>query len=238
MGNNQHLKRHAAPIAWPIKRKNITFITKPNPGSHQSRYVIPVVVMLRDVLRVAETAKEVKLIVHNKEVLVNGKKIVDVKSPVGLFDIFEIKDTKEKYVVLFDTFGKIKLVPTKDDILYLKVASKTQLAGKKFQIGFMNGFSTLVDKKTFDAIKVEDTATFDVTKKKIAKILPLKEKAQIYIYDGKFIGQFAEVKGFELYKGLAKDLVQIQINGNVHTTAKAYCFVVGEKKEDLKKFKE
>lgn len=236
MGNNQHLKRHAAPVAWPIKRKNITFIAKPNPGSHSSKYVVPVVVLIRDVLKYAETAKEVKLIVFSKEVLVNGKKIVDVKSPVGLFDIFEIKDTKEKYIVLFDEFSKLKLVPTKDDVLYLRVKGKIQIAGGKLQLNFMNGFNTLVDKKTYSEAKVQSTVVYDLAKKKVTKVMNLKEGAFVYIFDGKFVGQFAEIKGFELYNGLTEDIAEIKINDNVHSTAKKYCYVVGEKKEDLKKF--
>jgi small subunit ribosomal protein S4e len=59
--------------AWPIKRKNITFIAKPNPGSYKAEYVVPVVVLLRDILGVAETSKEVKMILHNRgDVLLNG----------------------------------------------------------------------------------------------------------------------------------------------------------------------
>ena len=62
MGNNQHLKRNSAPTSWPIKRKNITFIAKPKPGSHKSKYVTSVLVLLRDVLKYSETSKETKLI--------------------------------------------------------------------------------------------------------------------------------------------------------------------------------
>jgi small subunit ribosomal protein S4e len=236
MGNNQHLKRHSAPVAWPVKRKNITFIAKPNAGSHKSRYVVPVVVLLRDVLKYAETAKEVKLIVHNQDVLVNGRKTIDVKSPVGLFDVFEIKNTNEKYLVLFDELGKLKLVETKDSFMYLKVKDKKQVSGGKYQLNFMNGYNLLVDEKTFKGIKVNDTLVYDFDKKKQSGVLNLKEGSFVYIFDGKFKGKFGEIKSFEHHNGLTEDIAQIQINGEVHSTAKDYCFVVGAKKEDLKKF--
>lgn len=235
MGNNQHLKRHSAPVAWPIKRKNITFITKPNPGSHESKYVVPIVVLIRDVLKYAQTAKEVKLIVNNEEVLVNGKRIVDVKFAVGLFDILEIKKTNEKYITLFDVFGKIKLIKTNENNLYLKVANKTQLPNKQYQLNFMNGFNLLVSEKEFNGIKGQDTIVYDFEKKKISSVINFKEGNFIYIFDGKFKGQFAQIKGFEIYNGVTKDVVKIEVDGEVNSTAKEYCFVVGSKSEDLKK---
>jgi len=236
MASNSHLKRHAAPTAWPIKRKNITFIAKPKPGSHKVKYVTPLVVVLRDVLNYAETSKEVKLIVHNSEVLVNGKQVKDVKFPVGMFDVLEIKKTAEKYVVLFDTFGKLKLVAAKDDSIYLKVAGKTQVSGGKYQLNFMNGFNVLATDKEVKSVKVNDTVVFDFIKKKIVSVLALKEGAFAYFFDGKFKGQFGEVKEFVSYNGLTKDVVKIQIGDEVQSTAKDYAYVVGTKKADLKRF--
>ena len=75
MGNNQHLKRHGMPTLWSVERKNEKFIAKPNPGSHKMKYVVPVVVLLRDILKYAKTSKEVKLILHDDEVLVNEVKL-------------------------------------------------------------------------------------------------------------------------------------------------------------------
>ena len=236
MGNAQHLKRHVAPVAWPIKRKNITFIAKPNPGSHKLKYSTCVLILLRDVLKYGETAKEVKLIVHNKEVLVNGKKISDVKFPVGLFDVFEIKDTKERYTLLFDEVGKIKLVNTKDNTIYLKVSKKTITPGKKYQLNFMNGFNAFVDEKSFKSTKVNDTVVYDLDKKKSLSTINLKQGVYAYIFDGKFQGHFGLIKEFVSYNGLTKDVTHIEIDGVVHTTAKDYCFAIGTKKEDLKSF--
>lgn len=236
MGNNQHLKRHVAPKSWPIKRKNITFTTKPNPGSHKLDYCTCVMILVRDILGYAETAKEVKLIVHNKEVLVNSKRVLDVKYPVGLFDVFEIKETNEKYIVLFDEVGKIKLVPAKDNMIYLRVAKKTLTPGKKFQLNFMNGFNALVDEKTFKLASVADTVIFDLDKKKVSSVLKLKEGSFVYVFDGKFKGQIATVKEFVSFNGLTRDITKIEVKGSVHDTAKDYCFVLGDKKEDIKRF--
>lgn len=226
MANGRHLKRTSMPNSWPVKKKNITFVTKPNAGSHKLKYVTPVVVILREVLGYAQTTKDAKYIVHNKEVLVNGKKVTDVKFAVGMFDIFELSETKEKFVVIFDEVGRLKLVPTKDSTITLKVASKTILKSGKFQLNMMNGYNILVDEKTFKKVSVQDSVVYDFAKKAVKKTLELKEGSQVYLFDGKFKGCFATVKGFTLYNGLANDLVTLEIEGNEASTAKAYCYVI------------
>jgi len=236
MGNNQHLKRHGMPTLWSAERKNEKFIAKPNPGSHKMKYVVPVVVLLRDILKYAKTSKEAKLIIHDDEVLVNGKKITDIKFAIGIFDVLEIKKTNEKYVVVFNELGKVKLTQVKDDLLFLKVTSKTALKENKFQLNFMNGFNLIVDKKVFASTKVNDTVVFDFVKKKIIETISLKEGAFVYIFDGKFQGSAGKLKSFDIYSGLTRDVAHIDIEGHVHTTAKDYCFAVGTKKEDLKRF--
>jgi len=236
MANTRHLKRHSMPTSWPVKRKNITFVAKPQPGSHKRDYVTSVVVLLRDELGYAQTSKEAKRIVHEEEILVNGKKVTDIKSAVGIFDVFEIKKTSEKFTVLFNEVGRLKLVATKEDLIYLKVSKKTLTPGKKCQLNFMNGFNLLVDEKTFAGVKVNDTVVYDFAKKKISSIMNLKEKAQVYFFDGKFKGQFGEVKSFIAYNGLARDVAQVEINETEHNTAKDYCFVIGAKKADIKRF--
>lgn len=232
MVNTRHLKRHAMPTSWPIKRKNITFIAKPNAGSHKRDYVTSVVVLLRDVLDYAKTSKDAKYIVHNQEVLVNGKKVTDIRTAVGMFDIFEISQIKEKFTLLFDEFGRIKLVPTKDDLIFLKVSKKTLTSGGKGQLNFMNGFNLIVDEKKFKEAKVNDTIIYDYSKKKISKVLSLKEKAFVYVFDGKFKGQFGEVKSFAKYNGITRDTVEISLGKESHTTAKDYCYVVEAKRFD------
>ena len=58
----------------------------------------------------------------------------------------------------------------------------------------------------------------------------------MYIFDGKFRGSFGKVKNFINYNGITRDAVSIEIGKEVHTTAKDYCYVVGKKEEDLKRF--
>lgn len=233
---SQHLKRTSMPKSWPVKKKNIKFIAKPNAGSHKLKYVSSMVILIRDVLKFASTSKEVKRVLHQEEILVNGKRIQDIKAAIGMFDVIEIKKLAEKYILLFDEVGRIKLVPTKEDLIYLKVSKKTVTPGKKYQLNFMNGFNFFVTKKEFIGTKVNDTVVYDFAKKKMSSILNLKENNFVYVFDGKFQGKFGQVKSFISYNGVAKDVVSLDVEGVEQNTAKDYCFVVGAKKEDLGRF--
>lgn len=224
------------PLSWPVRKKNIKFVVKPNPGSHKIKYVTPILIILRDVLDYASTSKEAKYIINNQEILINGKKVTDIKSPVGLFDVVEIKSINQKFVVLFNEFGRLNLVDTKDDLIYLKVSGKKMTPGKKFQLNFMNGFNLVVNEKSFNGVKVNDTVVYDFVKKKVSNVLNLKEGNVVYVFDGKFKGSFGQVKSFTHYNGIAKDLVEVEVEGKSHATAKEFCYVIGSKKEDLKRF--
>ncbi len=237
MGNNQHLKRSKAPFGWPVKRKNITFVAKPNPGSYSLKYVVPVVVVLRDILKYTSTAKEAKYIVYEKGVLVNGKKVSDINHPVGIFDVFEITASNEKFLVTINQLGKFELVKCSDDLLYLRISGKQIRGTESFQLNFMNGYNRLVDKKVFDSAKVNDTVVLDFKKNKIEKVLPLKEGSFAFFYDGKLKGQIAEIKGFNAYNGITRDVISVEsADGTANSTAKDYAYVVGLGKADVKRF--
>ncbi|MFV2015396.1 MAG: S4 domain-containing protein, partial [Candidatus Heimdallarchaeota archaeon] len=89
-GKKQHQKRVSAPSIWPIHRKGTTFVTKISPGPHSKDYGMPLIVLLRDVLNIGQTRKEIKHIVSRRQVLVDGRVRTDDRFPVGHMDIVEL----------------------------------------------------------------------------------------------------------------------------------------------------
>ena len=235
MVNTRHLKRHRMPASWPVERKGIPFISKPNPGSFQAKYATSVVILLRDVLKLVQTAKEAKQVINAGEIMLNGREVKDLKFPCGLFDVLEIKSTKQKLRIVFDTQGRIDLVPATESTLYLKVTSKTQQGAKSFQINCMNGYNLKVDEKTFKKVKVQDTIVFDYEKKKVIQVFALKEGVWAYVFDGNFKGHTAQVLSFKLYAGRARDTVELKLDKGEEQTAKEYCYIIAESKEEALK---
>ena len=86
---SEHLKRFKAPDSWHISKKTNKFITKTAPGPHNAN-ALPVAVWLRDQMGFARNMKEVKQILHQRDVIVNGRACRDPKMGIGIFDIVSL----------------------------------------------------------------------------------------------------------------------------------------------------
>ncbi|MCZ7398479.1 MAG: S4 domain-containing protein [Candidatus Methanoperedens sp.] len=96
----RHQKRVAAPTSWPITRKTHHWVVGANAGSHSKGTGIPLLVVVRDMLKIANTSKEAKTIINEGNILVDGVERTNYKHMVGLFDIVSIPTTNEYYRVL------------------------------------------------------------------------------------------------------------------------------------------
>ena len=147
-----HLKRLSAPKSWQIKRKGIKFITRPNPGAHSMKNSVSLSLLLKDLLKYAKTTKEVKDILYNKNVLVDGKRRKDHKLPIGIMDVLEVTEMKEHFRILFDQKGKITPVSIKKDeaaIKPCKILNKTKIKGNKTQVNLSDNKNIILKKDDY-----------------------------------------------------------------------------------------
>ena len=219
-----HLKTLASPKTWMVDRKDKKYIIKPKPGPQPLDYSLALSVVLRDLLKKANTVRETKKILNAKQVLVDGKIRKDYRLPVGLFDVISFPKIKEHYRILFDFKGRItikKIDQKESTIKPHKIVGKTMLA-KHLQLNFQDGKNILV-KKDFKC-KVGDTLILDFNDKKKADLIELKKDAAIYVMRGKRSGEsgiLKEINGNEVT--YVKNKKEIQ-------TLKKYLFVIGDKK--------
>ena len=92
MGSSSHLKRLAMPRSWPLPRKTTIWVTRPSPGGHSLERCMPVNLIVRDVLGRAQSAREVRFIVHNELIKVDGRVCKDTRRGVGLMDVLSLGD--------------------------------------------------------------------------------------------------------------------------------------------------
>ncbi len=226
------------PKSWLVSRKSNKFIIKPLPGSHNLELSIPLGIILRDYLKYAETLKEVKLILNNENIFVNGKKVTSFKYNCGLFDIIEIEKNKEKFIILYNKVGRVILVNYNSTNLFLKVSNKTILKGGKYSLNFSNGYNILVDLKTFKTVKINDTVVFDYKTKKIKDIISFKEGNFLYVFKGNYVGLFGKVLSITKYNGVSNDLVEIETENDKVVTSLSNCYMISKNKKDLNLFRE
>lgn len=223
----KHLKRLNVPRGWKIQKKIFKYIIRPNPGPHSKNTSIALGVLIRDVLSYAKSAKEVKFMLNNRNVLVDGIKRLDPKFPVGLFDTIEFVEANKCFRILFDKKGHLDVLPiekSESKIKPCRVTRKNKLKGKT-QIGFYDGNSIVVEK---DDYKTDDTLVLEFPKKSVKEHIKFGKGVLIYLVGGKHTGQTGKIEDVK------KDKISYKNSaGEVIETLKKYAFVVGSDKPSI-----
>ncbi len=217
-----HLKRIAMPKTWNILRKNNTFITKPNPGAHNYYLGTSINTLLKEIIGLVETKKEVKKILHDKNLQVDGKICHDEKFNVGFMDVITIQ--KESYRVVLDSKGKLATVKIKGAEATQKlsrITGKNTLKGGKIQLTTSDGRVINIEKDTY---KTGDCILISLPSQKIEAHYPLIEGASTFIIKGKHAGSHGIITKLDEEKVLIKTT-----EGN-YLTKKEYAFITGDKK--------
>ena len=219
-----HLKRISSPKTWTLDRKKNTFTVRPNPGPHPLKYSLPLGILIRDVLGYSQTIREVKKLLHNKTVLVDGHRKKDHRLALGLFDVLSFPDLKENWRVLFDLKGRLVLKKIKADESQLKpcqIINKTRLS-KNIQLNLHDGKNILAA-PDFKG-KVGDTVLISLPEQKIKEVWELKKDAFVYLTRGKRSGDSGSLQEIQENRAVyQKDKKDIK-------TLKKYLFVLGPKK--------
>ncbi|HKL23289.1 MAG TPA: KOW motif-containing protein [Candidatus Nanoarchaeia archaeon] len=186
-----HLKRKSIPKEWPMSRKGSTFVAK------NISKGVPILVVIRDIMKIARNRKEVKKAIHMKHLLVSNRIVNDEKKSMELFDTLTIIPSKKNYQLILSEHGKydvkeISEKETKEKIS--KIIDKKIVKGKKSQLNLWDGRNYLSDIKC----QVNDSVLIDLEKNKILKCLPLKEKCEVLIIGGKHAGDKGVVKRIDL----------------------------------------
>lgn len=195
-----HLKIQKIPKNWPIPRKGHAYIVRPNFNINKG---IPILIIIRDILKIAQNRREVKRAIHLKNILLNNKTIKNEKNSAVLFDIITIVPSKKHYKTILSESGKFKLEEIKGketDYKIAKVINKKTLKNKKVQLNLSDGKNFISDLKC----NVNDSVLINLKDKKIDKCLELKEKAKIIIFAGKHSGKKGVIEKIDLERKMVK----------------------------------
>jgi len=230
----KHLKRIAAPKAWPILKKIKTFVVKTTPGPHSMKNAISVFTLLKEMLKIAKTTTEAKKIINNKELLINQKLLKQGKVPVGFMDVVSIPKLKKHYRMLLNQYGKLQLyeIPEKNaDFVLSKIKNKTIVKKGIVQLNLEDGRNLLVEKDTY---KTGDTLKIKVPEQKIIDHFKLEKGNVAYVISGKHAGEIGTIK--EVTKGTGKIPASATLESKTGTfkTVRRYVFVIGKDKPVIK----
>ena len=220
-----HQKRLSAPKTYKIPRKVSKWVVKPSPGPH-SKDAIPLLVLVRDFLELADTGREARKIISSGEILVDGVVRKDYKFPVGLFDVVTIPKLEKSYRILFDEKGRYIPKEVEDaDLKLYRISNKTIVKGGKVQLNLFDGTNILGSNE----YKTKDSILLRIPEKEIVDHLKFEEGALVMITGGTHAGEIGRIKSYKIVRSSAPNLVTVEGEERDITTIEDYVFVVGKK---------
>ena len=169
-GRTKQQKRLSAAKVVHVNRKASTWIASTRPGAHKKNAAVPLVVLLRDQLGLADTQKEAKYLVRKGSVVIDGRIVRDDTQAVGLFDIVSFPGVGKFYRIVFDDNGR--LVPRevkKDSHKIARIDKKTAVKKGKIQITLSDGRNVLVDKNDASKYSAGDSLKISLPEQKITE---------------------------------------------------------------------
>ena len=229
MGSRKHLKRYKAPKSWPNHPKEDTWTVKPAPGTHAINDSLPLLVIIRDILGLADNSREAKRIINTGNVLIDGRAVKDYKFPVGFMDVLTIPKTEENYRILLDTKGRLTLHPIyAEDASYklAKIVNKSTIKGGKTQLNLHDGRNVLVDE---DEYAGQDVVCIAVPEQEIKENFQFDEGVVVLVTGGKHTGELGKIKEVIVDESSKPNTVIIEkANDDTFLTLKEYAFVIGK----------
>jgi len=183
-----HIKRKTIPSFWPIQRTGTTYLGVP---THDKRNSISLIVVMRDMMDIVKTKKELKSLLNTKKIMINDKIIKEINYPICLFDTISLPSIKKYYRAnLVDKKFNIEEISEKEShVKIYKVIGKKLLKSKKQQINLTNGRNILTTEK----VNVGDFIVLN-NENKIQKIISLKKDVEVIAIKGKHIGKEGKIK--------------------------------------------
>lgn len=243
-GPRRQLKRIAAPKIFPIPRKEIgRFVIKPRPGPHPADRSIPLGIIIRDILRYARTLREVKRILHQGVVKVDGKVVKDYKFPVGIMDVLELTKTEEYYRILPFRRKLVlhRITPEEAKYKIVRILGKRYVKNAHIQLNLEGGRNILFKvnseeerRKILDTYFVGDSLMISIPDQKILKHYRLEKGKYAIITAGRHMGTHGLIEDIhKLFGPRASTVVLTTPSEEKVITALEYILVIGDDRPDI-----
>lgn len=228
---SRHQKRVTIPVSWPIARKTKKWVAKTSPGPHSSQESIPLVTVIRDMLKLVDNAREAKRVLYEGKVLVDGKVQKDYKLPVGIFDVISIPLLDQQYRMLKDARGMFYLSLLEPGTVrkLARIENKTILKGKRQQLNLSDG-SNKLDEGEF---KVGDSLVLSIPEKNIEDRIEFKVGNLAMVVGGKHAGQTGKIKEIITVKSSQPNRVIIS-GDEEFETIEDYVYMIGKDQPVIK----
>jgi small subunit ribosomal protein S4e len=192
-------------LTWSIPRKGSKYLTI---ASHEKSKSIPLVFILRDMLKIAKTKKEARHLLLNGELKVNNKIRRKESFPIQVFDVISLEKLGKNYKLeIVNKKFTLKEISNKEaEKKIIKISGKKILKNKKIQMNLEDGQNLLTSEK----FEIGDSIILNTKKGKLKKIIPLEKEANVEIVLGKYAGEKGKLKDIKMLERSRRYLVELK----------------------------
>ena len=173
-----HLTRIESTRKFPITRKGEKYLARPLMSTDNS---VSVSMAVKDMLKLGTTTRELREMLKQKLIKINGRIVYDYRDSIKLFSIFEAGSRAYRLTIL--PTNKFKLEEVSDRKRLCKVIGKKLIRGNKIQINLHDG-TNFISK---DKINTNDTLYLDFSGKILSRI-PFEKAKEFFVLSGKYVG--------------------------------------------------
>ncbi len=231
---SRQLKRERAPAFWPIHRKDATWVARTRPGPHVREESLPLVLVVRDILGYARTAREAIRVVKDSKVKVDGIIRHDHRFPLGLMDVVEIQGTGRLFRVLPKPGRGLSLSPIEQGEAGYKlcrIVGKRTLRARTLQISLHDGRNLLLEgkegQKTDGEYNIGGTLQLALPTQKVVKYIPFQIGTIGLVTDGKNQGLYGKVTSISPGSYARPRIAKIQTTEESFDTPANYVIPIG-----------
>jgi len=217
-----------------VPKKRTKWIVSPRPGPHKKFESIPLLIIVRDLLKLVDTKNDAKKIIKNKNILVDGKPRTDLKYPVGLFDVIDIPKKEKQYRVVPDKHGLslIEITKKESSVKICRIKNKTMVKGGKTQLNLHDGKNILIkDKETY---RPGDSILIELPSQKIVEHVNMEKGVVAIIVSGQNIGDIINIKDIIKTKSREPNKIICKKDEKEFEAIMDYVYVVGKEKPLIK----
>jgi small subunit ribosomal protein S4e len=202
---------------------------KPSPGPHPIEQAIPLLLAVRDFLKLANNNAEARLIIGNGEIFVDGRVVRQYKYPLGLMDVISVPKINLHYRILLNHRGKldfVKIPKNESKWKLARIENKNTVPGGKTQLNLHDGRNVLIDKNKY---KTGDVLKLALPDQKIQTSYNFESGNIAMLIGGHHVGEYATISKYEEIKNPKPNIVYF----DDFSTIKDYVFVVGQEKPEI-----
>jgi len=204
------------------------FAPRPSTGPHKLRECLPLMVFLRNRLKYALTYDEVKKIMNQRLVKVDGKVRTDKTYPAGFMDVISIERTSENFRLIYDVKGRFTVHRISNEEAKYKLCKVRKTSTGPKNVPFLVTHDGRTIRYPDPLVKVNDTVQLDIATGKIKDFIKFDSGNLCMITGGHNLGRVGTITHRERHPG-SFDIVHIKdALGHTFATRLNNVFVIGK----------